>query len=81
MTLFTSGSRLFLQSLWVELKLHGVSGGSLKTKNRGFELCFSHRDSVALYEIMYNTEKALGLWLPRKRDKLEKAIRVLKMRE
>ena len=81
LTLFTSGSRAFLESLWKAFKQHGVQGGSLKKKTRGFELVFSHRDSIALHQIMYNTEKVPELWLPRKRNKLEKAIRELRTRE
>lgn len=81
LTLFTSGSEHFLAKLWNELKHRGVIGGSLKKKTRGFELTLSHKDSVALHHIMYHTGKAPELWLPRKRDKLEKAIRELRTRE
>lgn len=80
MTLFTSGSRAFLADLWSMLKDHGIVGGSLKKKTRGFELVFSHKDSVALYHIMYHTGKTPELWLPRKRNKLERAIRGLGVR-
>ncbi len=79
LTLFTSGSRLFLDSLWNALKLNGIHGGSLKKKERGFELVFSHSDSVALHHIMYHTAKIPELYLPRKRTKLERAIRVLNL--
>jgi intein-encoded DNA endonuclease-like protein len=81
LTLFTSGSYSFLDTLWGALKTQGVHGGSLKNKTRGFELVLSHRDSVALHHIMYHTGKTPELWLPRKRNKLENAIRELKMRE
>ncbi len=80
LTLFTSGCRSFLDSLWDELKDRGVHGGSLKRKTRGFELVFSHSDSVALHNVMYHTGKDPELWLPRKRVKLENAIRALTMR-
>ena len=80
LTLFTSGSRQFLDSLWEKLKTHGVHGGSLKNKTRGFELVFSHSDSIALHHIMYHTGGTPELYLPRKREKLEKAIRELRMR-
>ena len=79
LTLFTSGCRPFLDSLWEALKIRGVRGGSLKKKIRGFELVFSHSDSVALHHIMYHTGKTPELYLPRKRIKLERAIRVLKI--
>lgn len=80
MTLFTSGCRPFLQSLWDGLKKHGICGGSIKNKARGFELAFSHKDSVALHRVMYHTGKNPELHLPRKRIKLENAIRDLRMR-
>lgn len=80
LTLFTSGSRLFLNALWNALKIHGIRGGSLKKKDRGFELVFSHNDSIALHRVMYHTNKVLELYLPRKRHKLENAIQELQMR-
>lgn len=80
MTLFTSGSRSFLESLTEALRHHGVQGGHLLTKERGFDFRFSHRDSLALYELMYNTAQVVDLFLPRKREKLEHAIQVLKLR-
>ena len=80
MTLFTSGSRAFLADLWSMLKDHGIVGGSLKKKTRGFELVFSHKDSVALCRLMYHTGTTLELYLPRKRIKLENAIRELRER-
>lgn len=80
LTLFTSGCRPFLDSLWETLGARGVKGGSLKNKEHGFELMFSHKDSVALHRLMYHTGRVLDLYLPRKREKLEKAIQVLKLR-
>jgi intein-encoded DNA endonuclease-like protein len=77
LTIFTSGSRKFLLSLWSLLKHEGVIGGSLKKKNRGFELVFSHHDSLALRCLMYDTSFISGLFLPRKREKLERAVKVL----
>jgi len=77
LTLFTSGSRNFLTDLWHVLKSHGLKGGSLRTKARGFELAFSHRDSLALYRLMYHTAPISDLYLTRKREKLERAIQVL----
>ncbi len=77
MTLFTSGCRAFLEELWTHLKRHGVKGGSLKPKTRGFELVLSHCDSLALYSLMYHTVPESSLFLPRKREKLERAIAVL----
>jgi len=80
MTLFTSGCRPFLQSLWYKLMEQGIRGGSLKNKLHGFELAFSHNDSVALWRLMYNTGDIPELYLPRKRIKLENAIRELRVR-
>ena len=77
LTLFTSGCRSFLESLWHNLQAHGIRGGSLKNKTRGFELVFSHKDSIALHRLMYHTDKSPILYLPRKRKKLESAIREL----
>jgi hypothetical protein len=80
LTLFTSGCRLFLELLWHKLRTRGIIGGSLKKKTRGFELVFSHNDSIALHRLMYHTDKVPELYLPRKRHKLENAIRELQMR-
>ncbi len=80
LTLFTSGCRPFLESLWGALKRRGVCGGSLKKKIGGFELVFSHSDSVALHQVMYHTGNIPELYLPRKRVKLENAVRELRMR-
>jgi hypothetical protein len=77
MTLFTSGSREFLIELHSLLAEHGILGGSLKRKNRGFELAFSQKDSLALYRLMYHTGGTSPLFLPRKREKLERAINIL----
>ncbi|MBU6323313.1 MAG: hypothetical protein KGI41_00320 [Patescibacteria group bacterium] len=77
MSLFTSGSRDFLESLWIVLKTNGVSGGTIQPKTRGFELKFSHRDSLALYRFMYDTASATEPYLPRKRTLFRKAIRTL----
>ncbi|MFZ3044035.1 MAG: LAGLIDADG family homing endonuclease [Minisyncoccia bacterium] len=77
LTLFTSGSRNFLEDLHKTLREFGVNGGSLRKKARGFDLSLSHRDSLALYRLMYHTGKASNMFLPRKREKLERAIEVL----
>jgi hypothetical protein len=79
-TRFTSGTKKFLVELQKRLKSYNVQGGYIYSKNRGHELVFSRHDSVALYEIMYNTANTSNLFLPRKRVKLEKAIEVLKLR-
>lgn len=81
LTLFTSGSRGFLEDLHKTLRMFGVSGGSLRKKVRGFDLSFSHRDSLALYRLMYHTGKVSNMFLPRKRERLERAVRVLGLEE
>jgi intein-encoded DNA endonuclease-like protein len=77
LSLFTSGSRRFLLELQHRLKRYGVKGGSLKNKNRGFELMFSRRDSLALYHLMYDTAVDTGLYLPRKYKLFQKAMKQL----
>lgn len=77
LSIFTSGSLPFLKSLWSALKENGVVGGSLLEKSHGFELKFSHRDSVALFDFIYHTGPTTELYLPRKRKLFEKAIRTL----
>ena len=79
LTLFTSGSQSFLVSLWGILKKYGIQGGSLVSKKRGFELKFSHNDSLALYQLMYHTTPTSALYLPRKRVKLERALKMLNL--
>lgn len=78
LSLFTSGSRDFLLSLWKVMRQNGVNGGAIQSKNRGFELKFSHRDSIALYRLMYDTAPIAGLYLSRKRRIFRKAVRVLR---
>lgn len=53
-TRFTSGSKGFLISLHKVLRRYDVSGGFILEKNRGYELVFSHHDSLALFRLMYN---------------------------
>ena len=77
LSLFTSGSRDFLEMLHEVLKSFGVTGGSLKRKERGFELVFSHKDSLALYTLMYHTASITDLYLPRKYKLFTKAMKIL----
>jgi len=77
-TRFTSGSKAFLAGLHNELRDRGLSGGYYNLKKKGaYDLVFSRRDSLALYRLMYNTAEVPDLFLPRKREKLERAIQVL----
>ncbi|MBP7805071.1 MAG: hypothetical protein KA052_02535 [Candidatus Pacebacteria bacterium] len=69
---FTSASREFLSELHIELRRLGIQGGSLfkiKGKQCG-RLCLSIKDSLKLYEIMYNA--STSLFLNRKKLVFEK---------
>ncbi len=80
-TQFISGSRAFLEALWVRLKVKTVRGGHIYNRNSGAaNLVFSWKDSLALYQLMYHTGEAPALFLPRKRQKFQQAIDVLKLR-
>lgn len=76
---FTCGSRRFLVLLQNALRSHGVKGGYIVTKwqNSGFELVFSHKDSLALYKLMYHNARDTDLRLLRKYALFSKAIRTL----
>ena len=76
-TLFTCGTPIFLKELHTLLKSQGISGGTVRAKNRGFDLSLSHQDSLALYKLMYNTGLATGLYLPRKYKNFQRAIKDL----
>ncbi len=74
-THFTSGCEGFLKTLWKILNKSGIEGGYLYKKERGHELVFSRRDSLALYGFMYNNSGYLCL--RRKKDIFEKAFKTL----
>lgn len=73
---FTCGSHPFLISLLALLRKNGVEGGFILKKERGYELVFSHRDSLALYALMYNNVSG-SLFLKRKHNIFQKAIATL----
>src|SRR3989338_5386942 len=79
MVRFTCGNRAFLEKLHALLRKHDVEGGSVrqKWKSRGFDLVLSHRDSLALYKLMYDTVPATELYLPRKYKIFTRAIKTL----
>jgi hypothetical protein len=77
LSLFTSGSRSFLVALHMVLASHGVRGGVVKRKKRGFELVLSHRDSVALYRFLYNNLADSVIFLPRKYKLFTRAVETL----
>jgi len=79
---FTSGCKSFLEILHKKLKDQKVNKGFIVAKcdDKGYELVFSRRDSIALFNLMYhNTDTEL--YLPRKKKIFDKAIRTLYMRE
>ena len=63
---FSCGTFSFLVALQSLLHKNGIQGGSLKRKKSGNELVLSHRDSVALYRIMYNNLGDSDIYLRRK---------------
>jgi hypothetical protein len=75
---FTSGSKKFLIAL--HNKLGNIcKGGFITKKNRGHELIYSFKDSLALYKFMYNNVPAL-IYMERKYKKFNKALKALNMR-
>lgn len=76
-TLFTCGSRSFLEKLHACLLESGIKGGHISNKKSGYDMVFSRNDSLALYRLMYHTAEVSNMFLPRKRKKLERAIEVL----
>lgn len=75
-TRFTSGSKEFLVSLHKILKNHGLNKGFIVSKKNSFDLVFSHKDGVALYQLMYNNISN-KLLLERKYKIFQKAIKTL----
>ncbi len=76
---FISGSNTFLVGLHNALKTHGIKKGFIvkKSNRSGFELILSHRDSLALYRLMYHNVAATDLCLPRKRRIFKRAMQTL----
>ncbi len=74
---FTSGSGDFLSTLQLRLREIGVHGGSLvRPKENYHRLQYGLRDSLKLYEFMYNGLDTSKLFLKRKKDVFEKYIRM-----
>ncbi len=78
-TLFTCGSYSFLEDLHARLLKSGIKGGHISRKKSGYDMGFSRYDSLALYRLMYHTAEVSNMFLPRKRKKLERAIKVLEL--
>lgn len=70
---FTSGSGLFLEQVYKQLKARGIKGGTLHYSSGGYRLAFSGADSRTLYGIMYSGENK-RLFLGRKRERFEKTF-------
>lgn len=74
---FTSGSKNFLKDLLELLRKHGVNGGFIVTKRRGFELAFSHKDGLAIYRLMYNNTPTCDVHLKRKKKIFDRAFHIM----
>ena len=72
---FISGSKNFLSD--IHHKLHKyIKGGFSYTKNRGYELVFSRRDSIALFNFMYDNVPT-SMFLERKYARFKEAFKIL----
>jgi len=73
---FASGSRNFLGNLSKKLSLAiDLKGGSIFKNTGGFHLSYSKKDSVKLFNFMYNRDSC-GLYLKRKFNKFQKAFKI-----
>ncbi len=75
-TRFSSGNILFLKDLWKKIKENvNIQGGGInKKKKGGFDLVFSIRDSLKIYNFIYkDIEK--DYFLKRKYNTFQKAIK------
>lgn len=75
-TRFTSGCKQFLVDMLSILRSHKLQGGFITSKNGSYDLVFSHKDSIALSQLMYNNVTS-QLFLPRKFKIYKKALRIL----
>jgi intein-encoded DNA endonuclease-like protein len=76
---FTSCSAYFLRDVKNTLKAQGLNGGSfIQGKGTYYRLSYSIRDTLKLYDFMYNDVdlKNKGLFLKRKRTVFEKYIKL-----
>ena len=72
-THFICGDKSFLKKLSAKLALLAkVAGGSLVDKNSGFDLSYSKKDSIQLYNFMYNDKGRL--FSTRKHSKFKRAL-------
>ena len=75
--IFTCGNKRFLIDFLSELRRRGIKGGSIRNKLRGFDLLLSHKDSLAIYKLMYHNAPATDLYLRRKYVIFRRAIEIL----
>ena len=71
-TVFYSGSLGFLKD--IQKRLHdeiGLSKGSIQQGIRAYVLCYSIKDSIMLYKLMYKKLNSSSLFFKRKYDKFE----------
>lgn len=77
-TRFTSGDEKFLKKLKKSLQLY-VKGGFIVKKNKGHELVYSHYDTLALFNLMYNNISHC-MFLERKYSKFIEIFKNKKLR-
>lgn len=75
-TRFTCGDERFLKTLQNHLSLK-LNGGFIVSKERGYELVYSHKDSLALFDVMYNNIPRC-IFLDRKYQKFKKIQQILR---
>ena len=73
-SVFTSGSKHFLQSLKICLENFGLNGGYMASPKSFYRLVYSVNNSLKLYDLMYNRNNT-DLYLKRKRIVFEKFIK------
>ena len=72
-THFICGDKSFLKKLSAKLALLAkLEGGSLVDKNSGFDLSYSKKDSIQLYNFMYNNKGSL--FSIKKHSKFKRAL-------
>ena len=77
LTMFTSGSLGFLEALLSKLREAGLHGGSIYTSKQNYSrLQFSTKDSLKLYDFMYNQPYPKDLFLERKKSVFERYKRL-----
>lgn len=74
---FTCADKNFLDILKSKMS-DKLKGGFIVKKERGYELVYSHKDSLALFDILYNNVPRC-LFLDRKYKKFKEIQRILKV--